>query len=119
MKRWTLLIALMAFGAPAAAQTTVPNFTQGSMTSTTVTETTIDETIVIEREGGAYSSWSGYNITPSGSVGATGTTYSLTTDGDEFQLEIVERQAGTIETETITREIEQTSTKNSLSIFSQ
>ena len=120
MKKWTFLIALMALSAPAAmAQSVVPNFTQGSMTSTTVTETTIDETIVIEREGGAYTSYSGFNINPSGALGATGTTYSVKEAGDEFQLEITTRAAGVIETETITREIEQTTTKNSLSIFSQ
>ena len=120
MKKWPFLIALMALAGPSLkAETAYPNFTQGSMSSTTTTTTTISETIVTERAGGNYKSWSGYNITPSGPVGDASTTYSVTTDGAEFQLEIVERAAGTIETETITRSIDQTSTRNSLSIFSQ
>ena len=89
------------------------------MTSTTTTETEINETIAIERFGGDYNSWSGTNITPSGAVGASGTTYSVHTAGDDFQLEIVERSAGVIETEDITRTIEQTSVTTSLSVFSQ
>lgn len=119
MKKWLLLMSATAFLGPAVQAQTYPNFTQGSMTSTTVTETTIDETIAIERMGGAYTSYSGFNITPSGAVGAEGTTYSVTTAGEEFQFEIVERTSGVIETEDITRTIEQTSTKNSLSVFSQ
>lgn len=118
MKRWLLLIALAAPTA-ASAQSAYPNFTQGSMTSTTTTDTTITETIAIERFGGDYKSWSGTNITPSGGVGETGTTYSVTTAGSDFQLEIVERAAGIIETEDITRTIEQTSVTTSLSVFSQ
>ncbi len=119
MKKWILLMSAGALMSPGVQAQTYPNFTQGSMTSTTVTETTIDETIAIERMGGAYTSYSGFNITPSGAVGAEGTTYSVTTAGEEFQFEIVERTAGVIETEDITRTIEQTSTKNSLSVFSQ
>ena len=120
MKRWPFLIALAALIAPAVqAQTAVPNFTQGSMTSTTVTESTINETIVTERYAGDYTSWSGTNVTPNGPINDATTTYSVTTPGEDFQLEVVERAAGTIELETITRTIDQTSTKNSLSVFSQ
>ena len=120
MKQWSLLIALAALVAPAAqAQTAVPNFTQGSMTTTTVTESSISETIVTERYAGDYFSWSGTNITPSGAVNDTTTTFSVTNTGEDFQLEIVERAAGIVELETITRTIDQNSTKNSLSIFSQ
>jgi hypothetical protein len=115
MKRWLLLIALAAPTA-VSAQSAYPNFTQGSMTSTTTTDTTITETIAIERMGGDYKSWSGTNITPSGPVGDASTTYSVTTAGSDFQLEIV---AGVIETEDITRTIEQTSVTTSLSVFSQ
>lgn len=119
MKKWLLLMSAGALLSPAAQAQTYPNFTQGSMTSTTVTDTTITETIAIERMGGDYTSYSGFNITPSGSVGDAATTYSVTNAGDEFQMEIVERVAGVIETEDISRVIEQTSTKNSLSVFSQ
>ena len=118
MKRWLLLMALAAPTA-VSAQSAYPNFTQGSMTSTTTTDTTITETIAIERFGGDYNSWSGTNITPSGPVGDASTTYSVTTNGSDFQLEIVERTAGVIETEDISRTIEQTSVTTSLSVFSQ
>ena len=118
MKRWLLLMALAAPTA-VSAQSAYPNFTQGSMTSTTTTETTISETIAIERFGGDYKSWSGVNVSASGAIGAEGTTYTIETAGDEFQLEIVERAAGIIETEDITRTIEQTSVTHALSVFSQ
>jgi len=119
MTKWLLLMSAGVLLSPAVQAQTYPNFTQGSMTSTTVTDTIITETIAIERMGGDYTSYSGFNITPSGAVGADGTTYSVTTAGEEFQFEFVERTAGVIETEDISRTIEQTSTKNSLSVFSQ
>ena len=118
MKRWLLLIALAAPTA-VSAQSAYPNFTQGSMTSTTTTDTTIEETISIERFGGDYQSWTGTNVTPSGAIGDAATTYSVTTAGEDFQMEIVERTAGIIETEDIVRTVEQTSVTNSLSVFSQ
>lgn len=118
MKRWLLLIALAAPTA-VSAQSAYPNFTTGSMTSTTVTDTTVNETINIERYGGASTSWTGTNITPSGPVGDPSTTYSVTTAGADFSLEIYERPAGVIEIEDITRTTTQTSTTNSLSVFSQ
>ena len=119
MKKWLLLMSAGVLLCPAVQAETYPNFTQGSMTSTTVTETEITETIAIERMGGDYTSYSGFNVTPSAAIGADATTYTITTAGEEFQFEIVERTAGVIETEDLTRVIEQTSTKNSLSVFSQ
>ena len=116
--KWFFLLGLV-LALPAKAQTVTPNFTQGSMTSTSVTEISIDETIAIERMGGNYTSYTGYNVTPSGAIGDSSTTYSVTTAGEEFQLEIVERSAGVVETQDITRAIEQTTTTNSLSVFSQ
>ena len=63
------LLALIVFvPAVANAQTVTPNFTQGSMQATTTTTTTIDRTIETEVMGGAYSSWSGTNVTPSGDI---------------------------------------------------
>tara|TARA_A100001234_G_scaffold214256_1_gene217692 strand:- start:542 stop:898 length:357 start_codon:yes stop_codon:yes gene_type:complete len=118
MKRWLLLIALAAPTA-ATAQSAYPNFTQGSMTSTTTTDTTITETIAIERYGGNYNSWSGTNVTASGAVGDANTTYSIHTAGEDFQVEVVSRTAGVMETEDISRTIEQTSVTTSLSVFSQ
>tara|TARA_R100001443_G_scaffold67072_2_gene75942 strand:+ start:124 stop:474 length:351 start_codon:yes stop_codon:yes gene_type:complete len=116
MKR---LLVLLLIACPVSAQSVTPNFTQGSMQSTTTTTTDIDRTIETEVFGGAYKSWSGTNITPSGSLENSSTTFSLTTAGDAFQLEIVERAAGVIETIDITETIEQTSTTTSLSVFSQ
>ena len=113
------LILLLLFPLSAAAQTVTPQFTQGSMQSTTTTTQTITETIATEVYGGAYSSWSGTNVTPSGDITDSSTTWSVTTAGEQFQLETVTRAAGVIETIDITRDIETTSTTTSLSVFSQ
>ena len=112
------LLALLMLASPATAQVT-PNFTQGSMQSTTTTTIDIDRTIATEIYGGAYSSWSGTNVTPSGDISNGSTTYSVHTAGDQFQLEIVTRAAGVVETIDIDETIEQVSTTTSLSIFSQ
>lgn len=116
MKR---LLVLLMLASPAAAQSVTPNFTQGSMQSTTTTTVDIDRTIATEVFGGAYSSWSGTNVVPSGDISDTSTTYSVHTAGDQFQLEIVSRAAGVIETIDIDETIQQVSTTTSLSIFSQ
>ena len=115
MKRLILLLMLTS---PAAAQVT-PNFTQGSMQSTTTTTIDIDRTIATNVYGGAYSSWSGTNVVPSGDITNAATTYSVHTAGDQFQLEVVTRAAGKIEDSLVTETIEQVSTTTSLSIFSQ
>ncbi len=113
------LFLLLLLASPAAAQTVTPQFTQGSMQSTTTTTQTITETIATEVYGGAYSSWSGTNVTPSGDITDSATTWSVTTAGEQFQLETVTRAAGIVETIDITRDIETTSTTTSLSVFSQ
>ena len=115
MKRLLLLLFLAS---PVSAQVT-PNFTQGSMQSTTTTTIDIERTIETETLGGAYSSWSGTNVTPSGDISNSSTTFSVHTAGDQFQLEIVTRAAGVIETIDIDETIEQVSTTTSLSVFSQ
>ena len=113
-------LLLLLFLAPAVnAQSVTPNFTQGSMQATTTTTVDIERTIETEIMGGDYSSWTGNNITPSGDVTNSATTYSVTTAGDPFQLEITTRDAGVIETIDITETIESTSTTTSLSVFSQ
>jgi len=116
MKR---LILLMMLASPAAAQTVTPNFTQGSMQSTTTTTVDISRTIDTNIYGGDYSSWSGTNVTPSGDISDTATTYSVTNAGEQFQLEIVNRPAGLIEDSLVTETIQQVSTTTSLSVFSQ
>jgi hypothetical protein len=113
------LFLLLLLAAPASAQTVTPQFTQGSMQSTTTTTQTITETIATEVYGGAYSSWSGTNVTPSGDITDSATTWSVTTAGEQFQLETVTRAAGIIETIDVTRDIDTTSTTTSLSVFSQ
>ena len=118
MKKWILLLALLS-PAVARANTITPQFTQGSMTSTTTTTQTIQETVNQEVYGAKVQTWSGTNITPSGSISATDTTWSLTTDGADFQLEITERAAGLIETIDTVRTIDTDSTTTSYSVFSQ
>ena len=114
------LLLLLIF-APSAAfcQAVTPNFTQGSMQSTTTTTVDIDRTTTRNIYGGDYKSWSGTNVTPSGDILDSSTTYSVTTAGEQFQLETVERVAGVVENIVIDEVIQQQSTTTSLSVFSQ
>ena len=116
MKR---LILLLMLASPAAANTITPNFTQGSMQATTTTTVDIDRTITTNIYGGKYDSWTGNNVTPSGDILDSSTTYSVHTAGDQFQLETVTRAAGVVENIVIEEVIESTSTTTSLSVFSQ
>tara|TARA_A100001201_G_scaffold14843_1_gene18056 strand:+ start:5316 stop:5666 length:351 start_codon:yes stop_codon:yes gene_type:complete len=113
------LLLLLFLASPAAAQQITPNFTQGSMQSTTTTTVDIDRTIETNVYGGDYSSWSGTNVTPSGAINDSSTTYSVTNAGEQFQLEVVTRSAGLIEDSLVTETIQQVSTTTSLSVFSQ
>ena len=113
------LLLLLLLSSPVAAQQVTPNFTQGSMNSTTTTTVNIERTIATETFGGDYSSWSGSNVTPSADIVGDSTTYSVTTAGDPWSLEITTRSAGVVETTDITETIDQSSTTTSLSIFSQ
>ena len=122
MRKCLLLLLLLA---PVAARANpiTPAFTQGSMQSTTVTTIDIEETIETEVFGGAYTKWSGENIThtsaTSGGLVDSDSVFTLHTAGDPFTLEITTRAAGVVETIDIDRTIEQTSTTTSLSVFSQ
>lgn len=116
MKKVLLLLLLAS---PAAAQQVTPNFTQGSMQATTTTTVEIDRTITTNIYGGDYKSWSGTNVTPSGDIQNSSTTYSVHTAGDQFQLETVDRTAGVVENIVIDEVIEQQSVTTSLSVFSQ
>ena len=117
MKKFLLLILLAA---PATAQTVTPQFTQGSMQSTTTSTIDISRTVATNTHGGAYSSWTGTNISASGDdITATGAKFTLKTPGDQFQLEIVNRAAGKIQDSLVTETIKQVSTTTSLSVFSQ
>ena len=114
---WLVIVALLPL--PSLGQTVTPNFTQGSMTSTTTTTQTVSETIQVKIYGGDYASYSGVNITPSGAIGASGTTYSVTNAGEQFTLETVTRSAGIVEQQDITRTVTTNSTTNALSVCSQ
>ena len=128
MKRWLLLLALLSPSVARANQVT-PAFTQGSMNATTTTVQTVTETINQKVYGGELKSWSGTNITAtsasSGGISASDTVFSITSAGEDFQLEIVDRAADAttglvlLETIDIEREIETDAVTTSLSVFSQ
>ena len=128
MKRWLLLLALLSPSVARANQIT-PAFTQGSMNATTTTVQTVTETIDQKVYGGELQSWSGTNITAtsasSGGISASDTVFSVTTAGEDFQLEIVDRAADAttglvlLETIDIDRSITTNATTTSLSVFSQ
>ena len=121
--RKCLLLLLLLIPVTARANPITPAFTQGSMQSTTVTTTDIEETIEQEVFGGAYTKWTGENIThtsaTSGGIVDSDSVFTLHTAGDPFTLEITTIAAGVVETIDIERTIEQTSTTTSLSVFSQ
>tara|TARA_R100000406_G_scaffold81293_1_gene63006 strand:+ start:857 stop:1240 length:384 start_codon:yes stop_codon:yes gene_type:complete len=127
MKR--LLLLLLISPSAAFAQAVTPNFTTGSMTQTVTATQTVNETIAIERFGGAVSTWNGDNVE---AIDANGVSINLATTADptdlEFhivdatqpwQLEIITRPAGLIETVDTTRTIQTDTVTNTLSVFSQ
>ena len=118
MKKWLLLLALLSPSVARANQIT-PAFTQGSMNATTNTTQTVTETIDQKVYGGELRSWSGTNVTASGDITDSATTFSIHTAGGDFQLEITERAAGLIETIDTVRDITTDSTTTSYSVFSQ
>ena len=128
MKRWLLLLALLSPSVARANQIT-PAFTQGSMNATTTTVQTVTETIDQKVYGGELQSWSGTNVTAtsasSGGISASDTVFSITSAGEDFQLEIVDRAADAttglvlLETIDIDRSITTNATTTSLSVFSQ
>ena len=120
MTRWIILLALLSPTA-ARANTVTPQFTTGSMQSTTTTNQVITETIEHDIKGAAVSTYSGTNIEVGGTggIGAPTATYSPVDDAVDWDLQITTREAGTIETISIEREIETDSTTTSYSIFSQ
>ena len=121
--RYLLLLLLITL--PAKSQSVAPSFTTGSMTQTVTATQTITETIAIERVGGALTTWNGDNIKAidangtASAIGATGTTYQIVDTALPWQLDILTRAAGVIETEDITRTIETDTVTNTLSVFAQ
>ena len=119
------LLPLLLIAGPVSAQSVTPNFTSGSMTQTTTATQEITEVIAIERFGGAVSTWNGDNVKAVDTNGAvtdivgTNTTFQVVDADLPWQLEIITRAAGIVETEDVNRTIELTSTTNTLSVFSQ
>ena len=128
MKKWILLFALLS-PSVARANTVTPAFTQGSMNATTTTVQTVVETVEQKVYGGELNSWTGTNVTAtsasSGGITASDAIFSITTAGEDFQLETVTRAADAttglvlLETIDIDRAITTNATTVSLSVFSQ
>ena len=119
------LLPLLLIATPASAQSVTPNFTTGSMTQTTTATQTVTETVAIERLGGAVTTWNGDNVEAIDSNGTsidivdTSTEFHIVDSTQPWQLEIITRAAGVVETEDITRTINTTTTTNTLSVFAQ
>jgi len=128
MKRWLILLALLSPSVARANQIT-PAFTQGSMNATTTTVQTVTETVEQKVYGGELKSWTGTNVTATsasnGGITASDAVFSITTAGEDFQLETVTRAADAttglvlLETIDIDRSITTNATTTSLSVFSQ
>ena len=88
----------VAFGCSSLSTDCHPTVYPGSMQSTTTTTIDISRTIETEVYGGDYNSWSGSNVTPSADIAGDSTTFSVTTAGDPWSLEITTRDAGVVET---------------------
>ena len=119
------LLLLLLIPAPSLAQSVTPNFTSGTMTQTVTTTQTVTEAVEIERFGSEIKTWNGDNVK---AVDSDGAEVNIISNGTEFlvvdtslpwQLDIVTRTAGIIETESIERTIETDSTTNTLSVFAQ
>ena len=111
MTKWIILLSLLS-PTVARANTVTPQFTTGSMQSTTTTNQVITETIEHDIKGAAVTTYSGTNITVGGTggIGSENATYTPTTNAADWDLQITTREAGTIETISIEREIETDST---------
>ena len=124
MKLWLILLALLSPSVARANQIT-PAFTQGSRNATTNTTQTVTETVNQKVYGGELKSWSGTGVTASGDILDSNTTFSQTTAGEDFQLDVITRSADAttglvlLEDIDITRTINTTATTTSLSVFSQ
>ena len=124
MKLWLILLALLSPSVARANQIT-PAFTQGSMNATTNTTQTVTETVNQKVYGGELKSWSGTGVTASGDITDSNTTFTQTTAGEDFQLDVITRSADAttglvlLEDIDITRTINTTATTTSLSVFSQ
>ena len=119
------LLLLLLIPVPSLAQSVTPNFTSGTMTQTVTTSQTVTEAVEIERFGSEIKTWNGDNVKAVDANGAvtdvigTGTEFHIVDSTEPWQLEIITRAAGVVETEDINRTINLTTTTNTLSVFSQ
>jgi hypothetical protein len=119
------LLPLLLISAPAFAQSATPNFTTGSMTQTTTATQTVTEVVAIERFGGTVQTWNGDNIEAVDGSGTavdiigTDTQFHVVDTALPWQLEIISRDAGLVETADINRTITTDTTINTLSVFAQ
>ena len=115
------LLPLLLIAGPVSAQSVTPNFTSGSMTQTVSATQTVTEVVAIERFGGEVKTWNGDNVTSvgGGGIADSSSTWSIVDSSQPWQLELVTRAAGIVETEDINRTITTTTLTNTLSVFSQ
>lgn len=118
MKKWIICLALLS-PAVAKANVVTPQFTSGSMQSTTTTTQTITEVSQKQIFGAEVNTWSGSNVTASGNLADTATTFSVTDTSLPWNLETTTRAAGLVEQWDTTTNYTINSTTTSLSVFSQ
>ena len=113
------LFLLGFFNNAALANTVVPNFTRGTITSETTSHTEIVETIKqIEYTTGESYTVTGTNINiPSNPK--PGANYTIQTPGAPFQFSETYLGPGVAKETWIDRTTEQNSTTNSVSVFTQ
>ena len=120
-----LFLLLLITCSPARAQQVTPNFTTGSMTQTIVTTQVIEEVVETERFGGAVTVWNGDNVKAVDANGAdcaitaTSAVFEIVDEDLPWELEVIVRAAGVVETVDADRTITTNSTTNTLSVFSQ
>ena len=112
-------ICLLGFSSPALANTVVPNFTRGTITSETTSHTEIVETIKqIEYATGTSYTVTGTNINIPGNP-KPGANYTITTPGAPFQFSETLLEPGIAKETWIERTTTTDSTTNSISVFTQ
>ncbi len=114
-----LLLAAGVICTPVYAESVVPNFTRGTITSTTETTTKIIEAIrQVEYTTGTSYTVTGTNINiPSNP--APGANYTIQTQGAPFQFSETYLGPGVAKETWIDRTTEQQSVTNSVSVFTQ
>jgi len=119
MKRILASLFLLGFSSPALAESVVPNFTRGTITSTTETQTKIVETIrQVEYTTGTSYTVTGTNINIPGTP-APGANYTIMDQGAPFQFSETYLGTGVAKETWIDRTTETQSVTNSVSVFTQ